>query len=319
MYIGIDVSKVKLDMVELPSGEHWQVTNNAEGIKALCERFKQEVPNLIVLEPSGGYENLVFRELSQTGLPVVMVHATRIRDFAKAIGKRAKNDKIDARVLALFAQKVVPEVRVMPSAERLDLELLVARRIQIVEMLVSEKNRLALSSSLAVGENIKKHIEFLENEQKALETDLESRVKASSELLQLAKVLLSVPGVGDVTAQTLLGSLPELGCLNRSEIAALVGLAPFDRESGGFKGKRFVSGGRANVRNALYMATLSAKTWNKCIRELWIRLQAAKKPFKVCMVACMRKLLLILNAMARSGQVFDPEWAKKGGGSLARA
>jgi len=319
MFIGIDVSKPKLDLVELPSGEHWQVENTHQGIKALVERFKKEEPTLIVLEPSGGYEALAYRELSQAGLQVAMVHATRVRDFAKALGKRAKNDKIDARVLALFAQKVAPETRALPSVERLDLELLVARRVQIVEMLVSEKNRLALCSSQTVRENIQKHIGYLETEQRALETDLDTRVKASSEWLRLATVLSSVPGVGDVTVRTLLGSLPELGQLARGEIAALVGLAPFDRESGGMKGKRFVSGGRANVRHALYMATLSAKRFNCSIKAMWERLEAANKPFKVCMVACMRKLLLILNSMARSGEVFDPNWAAKGGGILAGA
>lgn len=311
MFIGIDVSKKKLDLVELPTGEHWQVDNSVDGIKLLLERFGKEAPNLIVLEPSGGYESLALHSLSQAGCKVALVQATRVRDFAGALGKRAKNDKIDARVLALFAQKINPEVRDLPSAERLEFESLVARRVQIIDMLTSEKNRLALTSSASVRADLEKHIAFLESQQKALEAQLETRVAKDDAWLQLSKVLNSVPGVGDVTVRTLLGSLPELGQLSRTEIAALVGVAPFDRESGVMKGKRFISGGRANVRNALYMAANSARRWNSVIKEVWTRLEQAGKPFKVCMVACMRKLLVMLNAIAKSGQPFDPNWATK--------
>lgn len=198
MYIGIDVSKKKLDLVELPSGEHWQVDNTTDGIKSLLEKFKLEPPSLIVLEPSGGYESLILHTLSQANCKVALVHATRVRDFAKALGKRAKNDKIDARVLALFAQRINPEIRELPSAERLDFESLVARRLQIVEMLTSERNRLALSSSKAVRVNLEQHIVFLESQMQALEEELEIRVAKDSGWLQLSKVLTSVPGVGDV-------------------------------------------------------------------------------------------------------------------------
>jgi transposase len=311
MFIGIDVSKKKLDLVELPSGEHWQVDNTIDGIKALLERFNKEAPSLIILEPSGGYERLALQSLSLAGCNVALVHATRIRDFAKALGKRAKNDKIDARVLALFAETMKPTIRELPSAERLELELLVARRVQIVAMLTSERNRLALCSSDPVRVNLEKHIAFLESEEKAIEQDLESRVKASGDWSQLSRVLISVPGVGDGTTRTLLAALPELGRLSRGEIAALVGVAPYDHDSGRMKGKRFISGGRANVRNALYMATVSAKRFNVVIKEVWTRLTATGKPFKVCMVACMRKLLVMLNAMAKSGALFDANWATK--------
>ncbi len=304
MFIGIDISKAKLDIAILPSGEVFTVKNSSQGITDLINRFTLERPELIVLEPSGGYELPLLLELSAASQRVALVHATRIKEFIKATGKRAKTDALDAMNIALFAQVMRPEPRQMPEVERLDLEFWVARRTQIIGMLTMEKNRLALSSG-SVRRSLELHIAFLEDQRCQAETELEQRINHSSVYKALSALLSSVPGVGVVTATTLVAMLPELGQLSRGEITALVGLAPFARESGAWKGKRFISGGRVGVRNVLYMAAFSAKQCNPVIKAMFERLERAGKPFKVCLVACMRKLLLMLNAMARSGEVFD--------------
>ena len=312
MFIGIDISKAKLDIAMLPSGEVFTVKNSPQGIADLITRFTLEPPELIVLEPSGGYEFSLLLELNAAQQRVALVHATRIKEFIKATGKRAKTDALDAMNIALFAQVMRPEPREMPEIERLDLEFWVARRTQIIGMITMEKNRLALSSG-SVRKSLELHIAFLEEQRRQAETELETRIGNSSVYKALSALLSSVPGVGVVTATTLVAMLPELGCLSRGEITALVGLAPFARESGAWKGKRFISGGRVSVRNVLYMvsdtheflAAFSAKQCNPVIKAMFERLEKAGKPFKVCLVACMRKLLLMLNAMAKSGEVFD--------------
>ena len=242
----------------------------------------------IVLEPSGGYELALLLELNTAGLPVALVHATRIKEFIKATGKHGKTDTLDAMNIALFAQIMRPEPRALPEAERLDLEFWVTRRTQIIGMLTMEKNRLALSSG-SVRSSLEQHIVFLEGQQRIADTELETRINNSSVYKALSALLSSVPGVGVVTATTLVAMLPELGKLSRGEVTALVGLAPFARESGAWKGKRFISGGRVGVRNVLYMAALSAKRYNPAIKALFERLEGVGKPFKVCLVACMRK------------------------------
>lgn len=304
MFIGIDISKAKLDIAILPSGEVLTVENSAQGIADLITRFTLEPPELIVLEPSGGYEFSLLLALSAAQQRVALVHATRIKAFINATGKRAKTDALDAMNIALFASTMRPEPRQMPERERLELEFWVARRTQIVGMLTMEKNRLALSSG-SVRRSLELHIAFLEDQRRTANTELETRISNSSVYKALSALLSSVPGVGVVTATTLVAMLPELGCLSRGEITALVGLAPFARESGAWKGKRFISGGRIGVRNVLYMAALSAKRCNPAIRAMFERLEKTGKPFKVCLVACMRKLLLMLNAIAGSGEVFD--------------
>lgn len=304
MFVGIDISKAKLDIAILPSGEVFEVDNSAQGIADLINRFDLERPELIVLEPSGGYELALLLALNAAQQRVTLVHATRIKAFINATGKRAKTDALDAMNIALFASTMRPEPRVMPERERLELEFWVARRTQIVGMITMEKNRLALSSG-SVRKSLELHIAFLEDQRRTANTELETRIKHSSVYKALSALLLSVPGVGVVTATTLVAMLPELGCLSRGEITALVGLAPFARESGAWKGKRFISGGRIGVRNVLYMATMSAKRCNPAIKAMFERLEKAGKPFKVCLVACMRKLLLMLNAIAGSGEVFD--------------
>lgn len=305
MFIGIDVSKAKLDIAVQPTGETFQVENNTLGITQLVNRLKLEKPELIVLEPSGGYEISAVLALSQAKLPVALIHASRIKDFIKATGTRAKNDRLDAINIALFAEKIRPEPRDFPDLERVELEFWVSRRRQLLDMLTMERNRLVLCSSEAVRVNLEQHIKFLKEQLDDTDSELASRVKASSVWSELNDVLQSVPGVGRVLAATIIGLLPELGRLNRGEISALVGVAPFDRSSGTWKGKRFISGGRASVRCVLYMAALAAKRCNPVIRAFFDRLAACGKAFKVCLVACMHKLLVMLNAMARSGKKFD--------------
>lgn len=304
MFIGIDISKSKLDIATLPSGEVFEVKNSPSGIADLINRLTLEPPELIVLEPSGGYELALLLALNEAGQRVALVHATRIKEFIKATGKPAKTDALDAMNIALFAQTMRPEPRALPEVERLDLEFWVTRRSQIIGMLTMEKNRLALSSG-SVRSSLESHIAFLEDQVHQVDAELETRINHSSVYKALSALLSSVPGVGVVTATTLVAMLPELGCLSRGEITALVGLAPFARESGAWQGKRFICGGRVGVRNVLYMAALSAKRCNPAIRAMFERLEKAGKPFKVCLVACMRKLLLMLNAMVRSGEVFD--------------
>jgi transposase len=304
MFVGIDISKAKLDIAFHPSGEIFEVKNTPQGIADLITRLDLERPELIVFEPSGGYELPLLLELSNASQPVALVHATRIKEFIKASGQRAKTDALDAMNIALFASVMRPEPRALPETERLELEFWVTRRSQIIGMLTMEKNRLALSYG-SVKTSIAKHIAFLEDQQRQVETELETQINNSSVYKALSALLSSVPGVGVVTATTLVAMLPELGKLSRGEITALVGLAPFARESGTWKGKRFISGGRIGVRNVLYMSALSAKRYNPAIKAVFERLEKAGKPFKVCLVACMRKLLLMLNAIARTGEVFD--------------
>ena len=306
MFVGIDISKAKLDIAILPSGEILTVPNSVSGIADLINRLTVEPPELIVLEPSGGYELPLLLELHAASHRVALVHATRIKEFIKATGQRAKTDTLDAINIARFAEVMRPEPRAMPEVERLDLEFWVTRRNQIIGMLTMEKNRLALSSG-SVKNSLESHIVFLEDQRRQADAELEIRISNSSVYKALSALLSSVPGVGVVTATTLVAMLPELGVLSRGEITALVGLAPFARESGAWQGKRFISGGRMGVRNVLYMAALSAKRCNPAIKALFERLERAGKPFKVCLVACMRKLLLMLNAIAGSGEVFDAD------------
>ena len=307
MFVGIDVSKTTLDLVILPDGEHLQVDNTPTGVEGLLERWSLEhhKPELIVLEPSGGYETPVLLALSAAGHRVALVNAARIREFAKALGKRAKNDTIDAFVIASFAARIQPEPRAIPELERQLLEAVVQRRQQLIVMLTAERNRLALVSSAVVRQSLEVHIAFLEAQLQETDGELKQQIEASSVYRALSEVLGSVPGVGKVTVATLIGMLPELGHLKRGQIAALVGVAPFDCQSGGWKGKRFIAGGRGPVRKVLFMAANSARQWNPVLKAFFERLQDQGKPFKVCVTAVMRKLLVMLNAMARSGERFD--------------
>jgi transposase len=303
MFVGIDVAKAELVVAVLPGNARWAVANDERGVRTLIERLRLEPPTLIVLEATGGYELLSVAALAAAGLPVVVVNPRQVRDFAKATGQLAKTDRIDAEVLALFAERVRPAVRALPDADAQELEALLARRRQLLEMLQAERNRLGQvfgRGKQPVKKSLKAHIAFLERELRIADTDLGAMIRESPAWRERDDLLQSVPGVGPVLSRTLLADLPELGRLSRREIAKLVGIAPLSRDSGALRGRRFVQGGRASVRAVLYMAALVATKRNAVIRAFYQRLLAAGKPKKLALVACMRKLLTILNAMARS-------------------
>jgi transposase len=308
VYVGIDVSKVTLDIALRPSGERWQVENNNEGITDLVERMKSLKPASIVLEATGGYETAVAVSMSVINLPIAVINPRHARDFAKSLGRLAKTDKIDASVLAHFAEAIHPEPRVMPDEQTMLLQAALLRRRQLTEMIAAEKNRL-LQIHKAYQPQIKKHIVWMEEERAEIDKELGNQLRNSVVWREKEKLLRSVPGVGPVTTITLLAELPELGLLDRKKIASLVGVAPFNCDSGQKRGKRAIWGGRAYVRTTLYMATLSATRFNVVIREMYTRLRKAGKPSKVAIVACMRKLLTILNAIIHTGHCWQSELA----------
>lgn len=310
MLIGIDVAKAELVLAARPSGERWTVANDEHGIRALVERLQRLAPTLVVLEATGGYELLCVAALAAAGLPVVVANPRQVRDFARATGQLAKTDRIDADVLALFAERVRPPVRPLPDTEAQELDALLGRRRQLLEMLGAERNRLGQvfgRGKKSVRQSLKSHIAFLERELKGADTELGALVRRSPAWRERDELLRSVPGVGPVLSLTLLADLPELGRLSRREIAKLVGIAPLSRDSGTIRGRRFVHGGRASVRAVLYMAALVATKRNAVIRAFYQRLVAAGKPKKLALVACMRKLLTLLNTMARTGQRWSSE------------
>ena len=307
-YIGIDVSKATLDVASLPDGESWTVTNDDQGLAELTPRLVALAPVLIVLEATGGFEMLAAITLAKAGLPIAVVNPRQVRDFAKAMGQLAKTDALDAGMLADFAQRVRPVPRPLPDDAAQLLDSLLTRRRQIVEMLTAEKNRLGFARG-PVKRDISQHIKWLEKRLADVDGDLQDAVAASPLYQAKSDLLRSVPGVGPVTALTLLATLPELGQLSRHQIAALVGVAPMNRDSGTMRGKRMVWGGRAPVRAVLYMAALVGLKHNPVLRAFYERLRAAGKPFKVAATACMRKLLTILNAMLHQNRRWDPQHA----------
>jgi len=307
-FIGIDVAKATLDIASLPDGESWTVSNDEHGLAELVPRLLALAPTLVVLEATGGFQLLAALTLAQAGLPVAIVNPRQVRDFARAMGQLAKTDALDAGVLALFAQRIRPEPRSLPDEATQFLEGLLTRRRQIVDMLTAEKNRLGFARG-PIKRDISQHIRWLEKRLADVDGDLQDAVTATPQYHAKAELLRSVPGVGQVTTLTLLATLPELGHLSRHQIAALVGVAPMNRDSGTMRGKRMVWGGRAPVRAALYMATLVGIKHNPVLRSFYDRLRAAGKPFKVAATACMRKLLTILNAMLRHNRGWDPHHA----------
>lgn len=296
--IGIDVAKAELVVSSRPALDRWTVPNTPRGIDDLVERLRPLTPQLIVLEATGGYERAVVAALVAAGLPAVVVNPRQVREFAKATGQRAKTDAIDAAMLALFGERVRPAVRPLSDEATTDLAALLLRRRQLTEMLVAEKNRLGLARR-PVRRSLKKHVAYLERELHLTDADLAEAIEASPAWRVQDDLLQSVPGIGTVTSHTMLGELPELGALSHKQIAALVGVAPVAHDSGALRGKRAIAGGRARVRSVLYMATLVATRCNPVIRTFYQRLLALGKPKKVALVACMRKLLTILNAMLR--------------------
>lgn len=305
MFVGIDVAKAELVVSTQPTEERWTVANDERGVRTLVERLRSLEPQLLVLEATGGYELLCVAALAAAGLPVVVVNPRQVRDFAKATGQLAKTDRIDADILARFADKVRPSVRPLAGADAQELAALLARRRQLLDMLQAERNRLGQvfgRGKQHVKKSLKSHIAFLEREVRMTDTDLGEMVRRSPAWRERDELLQSVPGVGPVLSRTLLADLPELGRLSRREIAKLVGVAPLSRDSGTMRGRRFVPGGRASVRAVLYMAALVATKRNAVIGTFYLRLLAAGKPKKLALVACMRKLLTILNVMVRTAQ-----------------
>jgi transposase len=296
-FVGIDVSKSKLDVAVRPEGSVWSVGNNDEGISEVVARVSGLGEVLVVVEATGGLEAALVAELAAS-LPVAVVNPRQVRDFAKAVGQLAKTDRIDAEILARFAEAVTPEARPLKDAETQLLAALVTRRRQLRSMVVAESNRLAAAPK-RLHRGIRKHIEWLQREFRDLERDIDDTIKSSPVWREKEDLLRSVKGIGSVSAATMLAELPELGTLDRKQIAALVGVAPLNRDSGAFRGKRTVWGGRASTRATLYMATLTAVRFNPALRTFYQRLVAAGKPKKLALVAAMRKLLTVLNAILR--------------------
>jgi transposase len=297
-YVGIDIAKDHLDIALRPEGKTWTIQNNEEEIKELAVQIQEINPELIVMEATGGFEINVASKLALIGLPVAVVNPRQVRDFAKSTGKLAKTDTLDAQVLAHFAEAVHPEPRYLSDEQSRLLKALIVRRRQIIEMCVSEKNRLRLCNKVT-QEGIIDHIAWLEESLKNLDEELAQAIQASPIWREKDKLLKSVPGIGKITSSVLLANLPELGTLDRKKIAALAGVAPFNRDSGTMRGRRTIWGGRANVRCALYMAALSASRTNPVIKAFYDRLIKAGKTPKVALTACMRKLLVIINSMIR--------------------
>ena len=300
-FIGIDVSKQWLDVATLPERETRRFSNDGAGQEQLGAWLIQLAPELIVMEATGGFETRVATALAAEGLALAVVNPRHVRDFARAFGILAKTDRIDASVLAAFAEKVHPPVRPLPDEDRRELIDLVDRRRQLVTMRAEEKTRLSHATASA-RQDIKEHIEWLDERLRRLDIDLTAKLRSSSLWKAKEEILISVPGVGRVTVFTLLARLPELGALNRRAIAALTGVAPFARDSGQHRGRRMIWGGRADVRSVLYMAAVTAARINPVIKSFYLRLKQAGKPAKVALTACMRKLLTILNTMLRNNQ-----------------
>ena len=303
IFVGVDVCKERLDVVLRPSEQYFAFKNDARGIVRLALAIRKLVPEAIVVEATGGLEMPLVAALAAAGLPIAIVNPRQVRDFAKATGRLAKTDRIDASILAHFAEAVRPQVRPIPDEAQRGLADLVGRRRQIIEMLVSEKNRLSGSTG-AIATDVRAHIRWLEKRLSRIDEDLAQEIRGSAAWRNKDDLLRSVPGVGPTLAITLLANLPELGQLDRKQIAALVGVAPINRDSGRMRGTRGTWGGRAHVRTVLYMAAVSAIRCNPMIREFWKRLKSAGKPGRVALVACMRKLLTVLNAILRSGDAW---------------
>ena len=298
VFVGIDVCKARLEVALRPSLDRWTVPHDDGGIRALVVRLGALSPTLIVLEATGGLEGVLTGALVAAGLPVVVINPRQARDFAKAMGRLAKTDAIDADLLAQFAEVIRPPVRPLPDAQTQELAALIARRRQLIEMRTAESNRLG-SAPQRVRRSIAAHLRWLDTQVARVDKALTQAIRQSPVWRERDELLQSTPGVGPVVTTTLLAELPELGRLNRKQIAALVGVAPHNRDSGLMRGKRTVWGGRAPVRAVLYMSALAAVRHNPVIHTFYHRLRAAGKAPKVALIACMRKLLTILNAMLK--------------------
>ncbi len=306
VFIGIDIAKDTIDISVLSSGESWTVGTTPTELLETVDRLAALKPTNIVMEATGGYETRLAVSLATAGLPVAVVNPRQVRDFARALGILAKTDAIDAHVLALFAEKVQPECRPLPTDDEQALKELLTRRHQLVDMRTAESNRRQQIISKQVYESITTLIESINHELDVIEREIDNRIKASPVWRAKDKLLQSVPGIGKTTASMLIAALPELGYLNRRQIVSLDGLAPMNRDSGTFRGRRMITGGRALIRAGLYMPILSAVRYNPKIKPFYDRLIAAGKLEKVAITACMRKLLTMLNAIVRENATWQP-------------
>jgi len=299
LFVGIDVSKDRLDVHVRPTDESFAIQADETGIAALLARLAGLQPSLVVLEATGGYEAAVAAAIAHAGGPVAVVNPRQIRDFARATGQLAKSDTLDARVIARFAETVQPPVRGLATDQAQALAELVSRRRQLVDMLAAEMNRYRQARNRPLQKRINAHVTWLTRAIEELEDDIKRLIRSSPVWRETENLLMSVPGIGDITAHALIADLPELGHLDRRRIAALVGIAPLNRDSGLWRGRRTIGGGRPTVRRALYMATMVAIRYNPMIAAFYRRLTAAGRPKKVAIIAAMRKLVTILNAVLR--------------------
>ena len=307
-YVGIDICKERLDVHVLPSGENFSVANTGVGLGELMVTLAPYDVRKILVEATGKLEVLTATTLHQHNLPIVVMNPRRIRDYARATGRLAKTDAIDAQVIARFARDVQPEVRPLPDQNQRRLADLIARRHQLVEMCVSERNRLHRTTQSDLRDGIESHIAWIRSEIKQVEASIANAISEDEEWQKKADLLQTVPGIGPFVAHTLVARLPELGEIGRREIASLVGVAPMNRDSGAMRGRMTISGGREDVRRALYMAAISGIRCNPILKENYTRLRGNGKPAKVAIVACMRRLLTILSAMVANG----PPWQEPG-------
>ena len=299
IYVGIDVSKDRLDVHARPSGDAFAVMRDGKGLEELVERLRVLAPTLIAVEATGGFETIVAAAVAGASLPLAVVNPAQVRHFARAIGKRAKTDPIDAAVIAHFAEAVKPEPRPIPNAEARLLGELVARRRQIIEMLVAERQREKRVDTVRVRKSLARHIAALEKELPVIDRDIDTMVRGSPVWREKENLLVSFPGVGGILARIFLAEMPELGSLRRRQVASLVGVAPYTRQSGRWRGKSMIGGGRAAARSAVYLAALSAIRCNPVLKAFYQHLLAAGKPKMVALIAVARKILTILNAMLR--------------------
>lgn len=306
-FVGIDVSKTTLDVCVEPSGQALHVAYDEAGISQIVECLKETSPMLIVMEATGGLEIRLASELASAGLPVAVINPRQARDFAKATGQLAKTDQVDAAMLAAFAKAIRPQARPLKDADTRALDDMVSRRRQLIVMRVQETLRFGTAASKPLQKSLSKHIAWLDKQIAEIDGDLSKRLRASDIWRAKDDLLRAIPGVGAITSLTMLAKCPELGSLNRREIAALTGVAPLANDSGKHRGKRFIWGGRADVRAVLYMAAVTAIRCNDTIKAFAERLKKAGKPAKVVIVACMRKLLTIMNAMLKNNATWNPK------------
>jgi len=304
-YVGVDVSKAKLDIASGKTGEYWQENNDGIGIQHIVERLRDLPSSMTIVESTGGLETALITELFTAGLPFALVHPARVRNFARSIGLLAKTDKLDALLLARYGEAVKPPTTQLPGEEEQKMNANMVRRRQLLDMLVAEKNHLC-STCLSLRPNVEEHITWLEVEVEKLDQEINDQIQQLPRFKEKEAILRSAKGVGPVLCAKLISALPELGQLDRKKIAALVGVAPFNRDSGPHRGKRRIRGGRIDIRGVLYMSIIAAVRFNPSIKSFYQHLLNMGKLKKVAMVACMRKLLTILNAMVRDMRPFNP-------------